>query len=121
MKIQVSIGKFLIDRLTQKYYESYSSQKLRSPCFYNNVSDVLNVADLVKSQNMSIAPKENNIENFESSKEKFFIKEDHKDEKHSDDEEDDKEDIEPPQDAHPGNIFATLAALQTGQMSLNQV
>ena len=77
MKIQVSIGKFLIDRLTQTYYELYSSQKLRSPCFYNNVSDVLNVADLVKSQNMSIAPKENNIENFESSKEKYFIKEDH--------------------------------------------
>ena len=80
-------------------------------------------ADLVKSQNMNNAPKENNVdlESFESSKEQFFIKEDSKDQKTSEDEEEDKDDSEQQQDGNQGNIFATLAALQTGQMTLSQV
>ena len=72
---------------------------------------------------MNIAPEEKNVEleNFESSKEHYFIKEDSKDQKTSDDEEEDKDDSEKQQNGSQGNIFATLAALQTGQMNLSQV
>ena len=72
---------------------------------------------------MNTTSEEQNVEHesFESSKEHYFLKEDLKGQKSSDDEEDDKDDNEHQQDGNQGNIFATLAALQSGQMTLSQV
>ena len=69
-------------------------------------------SDLVKTKNMSFTSTEPNADH-ESSNEYFSIKEDTKDQR-SDDEED-KTENKP--DILHANIFATLAALQTGQLT----
>ena len=74
--------------------------------------------------NLSPEEKKAKIEEYTTSKETFFVKEDSKDVKSSDDEDEEKDKNAEPEDSSQrtgGNIFAALAALQTGQMSLSQV
>jgi len=81
------------------------------------------ISDLVKSKNMSVTSEDpnNETESFESHKGHYFLKEDKKDPKSSDDEEEDKNVNGQQHDGNKGNIFATLAALQSGQMTLSQM
>ena len=72
---------------------------------------------------MSLTSEEPNADH-ESSNEHFFIKEDAKDQRSDDEEEEDaesKDENENKPDLAHANIFAALAALQTGQLSLSQV
>ena len=72
---------------------------------------------------MSLTSEEPNADH-ESSNEHFFIKEDAKDQRSDDEEEEDaesKDENENKPDLAHANIFAALAALQTGQLTLSQV
>ena len=57
----------------------------------------------------------------ESPNEHFFLKEDNKDGRSSEEEDEGKDENENKPDVAHTNIFATLAALQTGQLTLSQV
>ena len=57
----------------------------------------------------------------DSSNEHFFIKEDAKDQRSDEEDEDTKDENENKPDLAHANIFAALAALQTGQLTLSQV
>ena len=67
---------------------------------------------------MSLASEEQNPE---SSNDHFFLKEDSKEQRSSDEEDEEKDENENKPDVNHGNIFAALAALQSGQMTLSQV
>ena len=77
-------------------------------------------SDLVKTKNMSLTSTEPNADH-ESSNEHFFIKEDTKDQRSDDEEDESKDENENKPDISHANIFAALAALQTGQLTLSQV
>ena len=77
-------------------------------------------SDLVKTKNMSLTSEEPNADH-ESSNEHFFIKEDTKDQRSDDEEDESKDENENKPDISHANIFAALAALQTGQLTLSQV
>ena len=58
----------------------------------------------------------------DTSGEHFFVKEDAKENRSEDEEEDEaKDDTDNKPDVTHANIFAALAALQTGQLTLSQV
>ena len=57
----------------------------------------------------------------ESSNEHFFMKEDTKEHRSDDEEDHNKDENENKPEIAPANLFAALAALQTGQMTLSQV
>ena len=57
----------------------------------------------------------------DSSNEHFFIKEDAKDQRSDEEDDDTKDENENKPDLAHANIFAALAALQTGQLTLSQV
>ena len=69
---------------------------------------------------MSLTSEEPNADH-ESSNEHFFIKEDTKDQRSDDEEDESKDETENKQDISNANIFAPLAALQTGQLTPSQV
>ena len=69
---------------------------------------------------MSLTSEEPNPDQ-ESSNEHFFIKEDNKLDHRSDEEEENKDENENKPEIAQANIFAALAALQTGQLTLSQV
>lgn len=69
---------------------------------------------------MSLTSEEPNPDQ-ESSNEHFFIKEDTKLDHRSDEEEENKDENENKPEIAQANIFAALAALQTGQLTLSQV
>ena len=70
---------------------------------------------------MSLTSEEPNTADHESSSEHFFLKEDNKDQRSSEDEDEGKDENENKSDVAHTNIFAALAALQTGQLTLSQV
>ena len=83
----------------------------------------MNITDLVKAKAMSLTSEEPPPDH-DSSNEHFFIKEDAKDQRSDDEEEEDaesKDENENKPDLAHANIFAALAALQTGQLTLSQV
>lgn len=76
---------------------------------------------------MSLTSEEPNADHESSNEHHFFIKEDAKDQRSDEEEEEEEEDAESkdenenkPDLAH-ANVFAALAALQTGQLTLSQV
>ena len=70
---------------------------------------------------MSLTSEEPNADH-ESSNEHFFQKEESREHRSDDEEEEEsKEDAEAKPDIAHANIFAALAALQTGQLTLSQV
>ena len=78
------------------------------------------ISDLVRSKNMSLTSEEPTADH-ESPSEHFFLKEDNKDGRSSEEEDEGKDENENKPDVAHTNIFATLAALQTGQLTLSQV
>ena len=80
----------------------------------------LNISDLVKAKAMSLTSEEPPPDH-DSSNEHFFIKEDAKDQRSDEEDEDTKDENENKPDLAHANIFAALAALQTGQLTLSQV
>ena len=79
-----------------------------------------NISDLVKAKAMSLTSEEPPPDH-DSSNEHFFIKEDAKDQRSDEEDEDTKDENENKPDLAHANIFAALAALQTGQLTLSQV
>lgn len=73
---------------------------------------------------MSLTSEEPNADHESSNEHHFFIKEDAKDQRSDEEEEEDAESKDEnenkPELAH-ANVFAALAALQTGQLTLSQV
>ena len=82
--------------------------------------NLLIIPDLVKTKNMSLTSEEPTADH-ESPNEHFFLKEDNKDGRSSEEEDEGKDENENKPDVAHTNIFATLAALQTGQLTLSQV
>ena len=80
----------------------------------------INISDLVKAKAMSLTSEEPPPDH-DSSNEHFFIKEDAKDQRSDEEDEDTKDENENKPDLAHANIFAALAALQTGQLTLSQV
>ena len=80
----------------------------------------INISDLVKAKAMSLTSEEP-PQDHDSSNEHFFIKEDAKDQRSDEEDEDTKDENENKPDLAHANIFAALAALQTGQLTLSQV
>ena len=78
------------------------------------------ISDPVKTKNMSLTSEEPTADH-ESPNEHFFLKEDNKDGRSSEEEDEGKDENENKPDVAQTNIFATLAALQTGQLTLSQV
>ena len=78
------------------------------------------ISDLVRTKNMSLTSEEPTADQ-ESPNEHFFLKEDNKDGRSSEEEDEGKDENENKPDVAHTNIFATLAALQTGQLTLSQV
>ena len=70
---------------------------------------------------MSLTSDEPSTAEHESANEHFFLKEDNKDQRSSEDEDEGKDENENRPDVGQTNIFAALAALQTGQLTLSQV
>ena len=79
------------------------------------------ISDPVKTKNMSLTSDEPSTAEHESANEHFFLKEDNKDQRSSEDEDEGKDENENRPDVGQTNIFAALAALQTGQLTLSQV
>ena len=83
------------------------------------------LSDLVKTKKtMSLTSEEPNADHESSNEHHFFIKEDAKDQRSDEEEEEDvesKDENENKPDLAHANVFAALAALQTGQLTLSQV
>ena len=83
------------------------------------------LSDLVKTKKtMSLTSEEPNADHESSNEHHFFIKEDVKDQRSDEEEEEDtesKDENENKPDLAHANVFAALAALQTGQLTLSQV